>query len=91
MSLSASDVSDAVLDGLRKLTGHDNGADSLEQLLRWQVRSALLPETIIERLIDFAIYVAETETARTMEASEIIVFEDPDLKVRLAEWDRKGR
>lgn len=36
MSLSASDVSDAVLEGLQKLTGFSGVRDALAELERWQ-------------------------------------------------------
>jgi len=64
MTLSASDVSDAVLEGLERLTGVASEREALEKLKQW--RRFVYQLTWEERtgLIDFAISVAEVEVAR---------------------------
>lgn len=67
MSLSASDVSDAVLDGLQTLTGHASERDSLDALSRWRLP---LTDSQARRLLAFALSVAETEVARRDDEDE---------------------
>jgi hypothetical protein len=70
LTLTASDVSDAVLEGLQKLTGYSGVRDALAELEKWEARPDHRNFDLIQRLIHFAISVAETEVARLNDEEE---------------------
>jgi hypothetical protein len=64
LTLSASDVSDAVLEQLEKLTGRKGPRDALQVLYEWNFARSPLTGEQADRLLDFAIHVAEVEVCR---------------------------